>query len=236
MSNVQDGAQMTLLEHLQELRSRIVKMMIALVVTTGGSFFFATQIFEVLKRAGPSDLHLTYIEVTEMFTSYFKVSLMMGIALSLPVIIYQMVRFVAPGLTSSEKRYFYALLPAVFVFFGLGAAFSYFLLVPFAVRYLLTFSNIAEPQIRVSNYVGFVATLIFWVGAAFETPLLIWFFCKIKLVTPKRLAGLRRYAVVLAFVVGAVITPTPDPVNQTIVSVPIYLLFELGILLARIFK
>lgn len=236
MSQAQEAAQMTLLEHLQELRTRIIIMMVSLVITTGAGAVFASQIYEVLKRTGPPGMQLTLIELTEGFFTYFKLSLMVGVGLALPVIVYQIVRFVAPGLTKSEKRYLYALTPAVFLFFAAGASFSYFLLVPVAVRYFLSFAFMGEPQIRVGNYVSFVSTLVFWVGVAFETPLLIWFLCKIKLVTPKRLAGFRRYAIVLAFVVGAVITPTPDPFNQTLVAVPVYLLFEFGLILARVFK
>ncbi len=236
VSEARDPSEMTLLEHLQELRSRVIIMAAGIAVTTVAGFALATPIIEFLKAAGPEGQRLIAVEVTEKFTTTLGVAFKAGVVLALPIIVYQVVRFVAPGLMPNEKRYLFALLPAVFVFFALGAAFSYYLMVPFAVKYLMGFSDIAEQQTRISAYVDFVLNLVFWVGLSFETPLIIWFLCKIRLVTPQKLAGLRRYAIVLAFVVGAIITPTPDPINQTIVSVPIYLLFELGMLLGRFFK
>lgn len=236
MSEEIEGTEMSLLEHLQELRQRIMFMMLALSIGTFLGFWLAAPAVKFLAATGPPGHKIIAVEVTEKFVTLFSLGFKFGFVLSLPVIVYQVIRFVAPGLTSSEKRYLYALLPGVFLFFAAGGSFAYFLMVPFAVNYLIGFSDIAEQQTRISDYVDFVLNLVFWVGISFETPLLIWFLCKIKLLTPQRLAGLRRYAIVLAFVVAAIITPTPDPVNQTIVAVPIYMLFELGILLARIFR
>jgi sec-independent protein translocase protein TatC len=236
LSEEQQGGEMSLLEHLQELRQRVFIMAIGITIGTILGFWLAAPLINFLKAAAPEGSKIIATEVTEKFTTLLAVGFKLGIVFSLPVLMYHVIRFVAPGLTSSEKRYLYALLPAIFFFFGLGAAFAYFLMVPFAISYLIGFSDIAEQQTRISNFVDFVLNLVFWVGISFETPLIIWFLCKIKVLTPQRLSGMRRYAVVLAFVVGAIITPTPDPINQTIVSVPIYLLFELGIIFARIFK
>jgi sec-independent protein translocase protein TatC len=230
-----EGTEMSLLEHLQELRQRLFIMALGITIGTGLGFWLADPLIKILKAAAPNQEFIA-TEVTEKFTTLLAVGFKLGIVLTLPVIVYHVVRFVAPGLTNSEKRYLYALLPAVFFFFGIGAAFAYFLMVPFAISYLFGFSDIAKQQTRISDYVDFVLNLVFWVGISFETPLVIWFLCKIKLLTPQRLSGMRRYAFVAAFVIGAIITPTPDPINQTIVSIPIYLLFELGIIFARIFR
>jgi sec-independent protein translocase protein TatC len=127
------------------------------------------------------------------------------------------------------------LLPASVVSFALGVAFGYYILLPPAINFLLNFGgDIATPLIRIGSYVGLVTTLLFWLGAIFELPIVIFFLAKIGLVTPKWLAGKRKWVVVLAFVVGAMITPTFDPVNQSLVAGPIIILYELGYWLARI--
>ena len=140
-----------------------------------------------------------------------------------------------PGLTSREKRYLYALFPGAILSFVAGAAFGYYALLPPALNFLLEFgSDIATPMIRIGNYINLVVTLLFWLGVAFETPLVIFFLSKIGLVTPRSLARQRRLAVVLAFILGALITPTFDPVNQSLVALPIIFLYELGIVLSRV--
>lgn len=225
---------LTIVEHLDELRRRLITAVLATAITTAFSLFFVQQIFDVLKQPAPDNLQLVYTEMTEMLTTYLKVGLYAGIALALPVIVYEAVRFVAPALTDEEKRYFFWLLPAVFVLFFLGAAFGYFLVLPFTVKYLLTFSALATPLIKVGNYISFVAAMIFWIGVVFETPLIIFFLAKIRLVNAKKLAAIRKYAIVAIFAIAAVITPTPDPIGQSIVAVPLILLYEIGVLLARI--
>ena len=164
-----------------------------------------------------------------------KVSLMGGLVLALPIILYQIVMFVAPGLTPREKRYLVALLPGAMISFVTGATFGYYVLLPPALNFLLTFgSDIATPMIRIGNYINLVVTLLFWLGVSFQTPLVMFFLSKIGVITPWTLARQRRFAVVVAFILGALITPTFDPVNQSLVAVPIILLYELGIWLARL--
>ncbi len=227
--------EMTILEHLEELRSRIVKMAIALLVCTTISLIFTPRLFEVLKAPAPPDTKLIYIEVTEMFLTYFKVALTAGAGLAMPVFVYQIIRFVAPGLTRKEKRILFRMLPLIFVFFALGATFGYFVTLPFALRYLLgLFPEFAQPQIRVDNFIGFVTTILFWMGISFELPVVIYVISKVGLVTPRRLAAFRKYAILIFFVIAAIITPTPDPLNQTMVAAPMIVLYEVGILMSRI--
>lgn len=225
--------QSTIMEHLGELRSRLIICVIALVVALIPCFIFTNDIFQILLIPAPDDFKPVYTELTEMLLTYFKVALAGAVAVTLPVIVYQAIRFVAPGLTKREKRYLVLLMPAVLVFFFGGAAFSYFVLLPFAVKYLLTFSSVADPMIKIGNYISFVTALLFWIGLSFETPLIMYFLARIRVVSAKRFASFRKFAVLGVFAVAAVITPTPDPLNQTIVAVPLYLLFEIGILLAR---
>lgn len=225
---------LTILEHLEELRKRLVYSVIALVVALIPSLLVADWVFQFLLLPAPSGFKPVYTEMTEMLFTYFRVALMCAASLALPVFVYQAVRFVVPALTPQEKRYLFLLMPGVVFFFVAGLAFSYYVLLPFATKYLLTFSGLADPMIKIGSYISFVTSLLFWLGAAFELPLLIYFLAKIHAVDAKKLRRFRKYAVLAAFVIAAVITPTPDPINQCLVAIPLYLLFETGMLLARL--
>ncbi|MBI2304989.1 MAG: twin-arginine translocase subunit TatC [Chloroflexi bacterium] len=230
-----EGKQLTVIEHLTELRDRLIRSAIAIAITTGGAFFFHERLFEILKRPAGERLDLIYTEPLEMLSTIFKVTLYSGVAIALPFLFYEIMMFIAPALTPKEKRYVYLMLPGVAFFFLAGVSFAYFVALPPALGFLLSFgANIARPQIKVGSYVSTVSTLIFWSGIAFETPMVLYFLARIGLVSPKRMASFRRYAFLLAFALSAFITPTVDPINQSIVAVPIILLYELGILLARL--
>ena len=225
---------LTITGHLQELRQRLVKSVIVVIITTSISFFFAKQIFDILIRPA-GDINLIFVEMTEMFGTYMKVALASGIALAMPFLIYQLVMFVSPALTRQEKRYVYLMLPFVaFMFLG-GIAFGYFILVPPAVNFLISFgSDIAEPQIRIGNYISIVLRLLLSIGAVFETPVIILFLTKIGVITPKWLANKRKYAFVGAFILAAIITPTFDPVNQSLVAAPLIILYETSIWISKL--
>ena len=232
--------ELSLSGHLAELRKRMIISAAALVMGTGVAFAFHRMLFDLLMVPAQGfeslrDQKLIFTQVTEMIGITMKVSLMGGLVLAFPIILYQVVMFVAPGLTPREKRYLYALFPGAILSFAAGATFGYYVLLPPALNFLLVFgSDIATPMIRIGNYINLVVTLLFWLGVAFETPLVIFFLSKIGLVTPRSLARQRRLAIVLAFILGALITPTFDPINQSLVALPIILLYELGILLSRV--
>ncbi|MFH1639873.1 MAG: twin-arginine translocase subunit TatC [Chloroflexota bacterium] len=220
--------------HLIELRQRLIKSFIAVVVMTTVSFIYARQVFAILESRAQG-INLIYIEMTEMIETYFSVALISGIMLSFPFLVYQFVMFLRPGLTPVEKRYLYLLLPGVTLSFVTGLLFGYFVLIPPAANFLMTFgSDIATPQIRVGNFVSLMTRLLFAIGLCFETPILLFFLTKIHVVTPELLAKYRKFAIVGAFIIGAMITPTFDPINQTLVALPIILLYEVGILLAKL--
>ena len=225
---------MSLFDHLEELRSRLIKVLIGFAITTAISFFIAPWIFDVLKsRAEGTQLIRT--GVAEMIGTYMKVSMMSGVAMAMPLAVYQLVMFISPGLKPPERRFLYLMMPGVFFSFLLGAAFAFFVLLPPALNFLIHFGeDIATPLIRIGDYVSVVVTLTFWIGLSFETPIIIFFLARIGLVTPSQLTRYRRFAFVGAFVLGAVITPTVDPFNQTLVAVPLMLLYEIGILLSKI--
>ncbi len=221
-------------DHLEELRSRLIRVLIVLAITTVISFFMADWLFAVMKSR-VEGLQLIRTNVAEMVSTYMKVSLMSGVAMAMPVAVHQLVMFIAPALKPQEKRLVYLMMPGVFASFLLGAAFAFFVLLPPALNFLIHFGeDIATPLIRVGDYVSVVVTLTFWIGLAFETPVVIFFLTRIGLITPMQLTRLRRYAFVAAFALAAIITPTVDPLNQVIVAVPLMLLYEIGILLSRL--
>lgn len=226
---------MPLVEHLAELRRRLIISLVAVGVSAIVSLVFTVQIFGVLLRPVHAlGMELQAIELTETFTTYIRVALMSGVALALPVIVYQVVRFVAPGLTPREQQILFTFLPFASVLFVIGVVFCYFVLLPPAIKFLLTFGReIAVPQPRLSNYINVVTNLLIWVGLIFETPLIMYLLTRVGVVTPQALSRFRRYAIVGAFVVAALITPTGDIINQTLVGIPLVVLYEIGVLLSR---
>ena len=230
----------TLLQHLGDLRRRVFICVVAVLVGSAGSFVFFEQIIEILVEPA-RDLNLgtggelIYTEVTELLTTAIKVSFVSGLILASPVLVYQGVMFVAPGLTGREKRYLFGFMPAVVLAFGGGVAFAYYILTPPALHFLLTFGgDVATPLIRISNIINLMIRLLFWMGLAFETPLVMFMLASLGIVSARGLSRFRRYWVVVAFILAAIIPPTVDPVNQALVARPLLVLYELGILLARI--
>ena len=223
---------LTLLGHLLELRHRLTMSAIVLVVAIGVSFIFAGQLFEIIKR--PADnMQFVYIDVTEMMSIYMKVCLASGLVIAMPYMIYHFVMFVSPGLTSKEKKSVYLIVPWVGIMFIVGVVFGYLVLLPPALRFLLTFgTDIAVPQIRIENYVSVVVRLLLAIGLVFELPVLITFLARLGVVTSKWLANKRKWALLMAFVLAALITPTMDPINQSIVAAPLIILYEVSIWLA----
>ena len=228
---------MTLIEHLEELRFRLFISAVFVVIGLGVSVFFGQDLIDFLKEPAEKknpDFSLQFIEPFELFATYFRVSLLGGLILGMPVIVYQGLRFVAPGLTPGERRWLYGTTAGAFALFLTGVAFAYYVALPPALDFLLDFGggDLAEPNIRVGSYVDFVTRLLFWTGVAFETPLIVMYLARFGIVTAGQLLRWWRYAVVVAFVIAAVVTPTIDPVTQSIVAGPIIVLYFLGIVLA----
>ncbi len=204
------------------------------LVATGVGFYFAKDIILLLKAPAHLGKPLQIISPTEGFTTYMRVSLFSGIALAMPVILYEIYAYVDPALRPKERRFLLTLGPFVLLLFIGGMAFCYFLLLPNAINFLFTFgSEVFEASPRASEYISFVTTFILGVGLVFEMPVIIFAITRIGLVQRSWLAKRRPYVVLICFMLGAIITPTPDPFNQTLVAVPMYLLFELGLLLSR---
>ena len=231
-----DEQKTSVLDHLRELRRRLLWSVLVVVIAAFACFFFVEQIFEILK-APAGDIDLIFIEMTEGFTTYMKISLVGGIILSMPFLIYQFVMFVIPALTRRERKSVFILLPVITVMFAGGILFAYYYLIPPAVGFLLTFgTEVAEPQIRMSNYVNFITRLLLAIGIMFELPIVTSFLARMGVITSKWLADRRRIMIIFSFVLAAFITPTPDAFNQSIVAGTMIILYEISIWLAKLMQ
>jgi sec-independent protein translocase protein TatC len=230
-----DEKRMSIIEHLEELRRRIL---ICLVVVGAGavvSYVFAPQIIDILKKpAGITLGKLKFFKPAEGFMAYLSIALKGGFVLSMPVILYQTWQFVAPALRPDEKRY-----GAVFVVFSsllfvIGGLFCYVVLLPPALRYLHNFgSDELEPLISVSSYLSFTTLLIICTGIVFEMPLFVFFLARMGIISPATLIRQWRVAIVAILVIAAVITPTGDPFNLMLLAGPMILLYWISIIVAK---
>ncbi len=224
---------MPIKSHLVEVRDRIFKVVIALIITVAISFMFTSQILEIL-LVPKGNIVLQAIEPTENLSVWFKVALASGVILAMPYLVYQLFAFISPGLTSKEKKLIFKLLPFIVVLFLTGVAFAYFIALPPALHFLGGFMDqIAENTWKVSSYINIITRMLIGIGIVFETPVIIMILASMGLVSPKWLADKRRWWFVLAFVISALITPTMDPINQSIVAIPLIILLELSIFLSR---
>ena len=235
-----DETKQPLLEHLIELRRRLLWCLATLVVTFFVCFYFAKNIFAVLVQpllqAGQGKL--IYTDIFEAFFVQVKVALFAALMLSFPVLATQLWRFIAPGLYVKEKKAFLPFLLMTPIFFGAGAAFAYFIAMPWALHFLLSFQGDVggvnqEALPGVGNYLNFVTRFLFGFGAAFLLPILLMILERAGLVTREQLAKSRRYAIVGAAAVSAVLTP-PDVVSMLMLLVPLYGLYEFAILAIRV--
>jgi sec-independent protein translocase protein TatC len=229
-----DLPRMTLVEHLREFRRRLIYSVAALLFGVLVGLPLAPAVIAGLKGICPV-CSLQGLGPTEAFVTYFRVSLVLGLVVAVPVILYQVVAFVLPALHPNERRYLYLLLPGSALMFALGLAFGYFIVLPRTIGFLSEFLiDYIDPNWSSLRYVSFVTNLLLMVGVAFQTPLVVYVLSKMGVISPRSLSKYRRHAIVLLAVLAAMLTPTPDPFTMFIVFVPMILLYELGILLARI--
>jgi sec-independent protein translocase protein TatC len=238
------GRPMTILEHLQELRTRLIWCCAGLVIGVSVGLVFTNPFLDVLvapvkhipPRADGSRVELIFTDPLESFTVYFKVGLLGGLILAMPVFVYEALMFVLPGLTPQEQRWVLPIVGGVFACFIIGVLFAYYVTLPPAATFLLTFNDTrVKAFINIGKYINFATRLLFWVGVTFETPLVILALARFGVITGRQLLGWWRYVIVLMFVVAAVVTPTPDPLTQTLVAVPLLLLYFIGVGLAFLF-
>lgn len=225
--------ELSLVQHLDELRRRLIVAAVAVVATTGIAFLFSSHIVRFLLV--PSGIQrCVAFSPTENFTTFLRVALFAGIALAMPVLLYEVYAYVDPALMANERKFVLVSGPFVLALFVIGMAFCYYVLLPNALNFLIHFgSDVIDNQLRCNDYLSFVTTFILGVGLIFELPALIVALVRIGVVQRSWLTKQRRYVFLASFIAGAIITPTPDPFNQTLVSLPIYLLYEIGLLLSR---
>jgi len=222
-----DQSQMSLMEHLIELRGRLMWVCGALVISTViAVFFYSPLVAFVTSTARDMGIRLQILNPLDSVSIILRVSFTAGTALSLPVIIYHIIAFMAPGLFPNERRGLLLTLPAILVLFAVGASFAFFVLLPVAVRFFSTiFTGVFEQDWAADRYLNFVTRLVFWIGVAFEMPLVVAVLARLGLVSGPALLKVWRQAFVVIAIVAAAITPTVDPVNMAIVMVPLIILF-----------
>lgn len=229
--------------HLTELRDRLLKAggaILAGAVLCGIVVFDDTLLGKrlpelIIEHFVPAPVRLQTVATAELFVSYTRIALLGGLALAMPVVVYQVIAFFAPALRPAEKRVLFTALPFVTELFLAGLVFGWFITIPAAVNFLLTFgaSERIEVSPTVSNFISTVTSLLLWNGAIFELPAIIYLLARLGVVRAEMLARTRRYAIAVIVIVAAIITPTGDPWNLALLAVPMYLLYELGVLLAR---
>jgi len=230
---------MTLLEHLDELRRRIGVSLLAIVVGFGVCWYFAKPIFGWLERPitqflEPGD-KLAFTGLIDPFMLYIKVGLLAGIFLASPVVLYQIWLFVAPGLYRSERRFVLPFLFFTTLFFVGGGYFGYAVAFPMVCRFLLGVGSDFKQVVTISQYFSMASKVILGLGLVFELPVLILFLARLGVIDHRFLIRQFRYAVIVIFVIAAIITPTPDVATQSVFAVPMVMLYVLGIAVAWLF-
>ena len=234
----EDLAEGTLLSHLVELRSRLIKIAAAVIVLFAALIPFAQRIFEIVSRPLVDVLpgqQMIATAVASPLLTPFKLTFFVALFIAMPVILYQVWAFVAPGLYSKEKRFAFPLLFSSIVLFYAGVAFAYFVVFPLIFGF---FTAITPPGVEmmtdISAYLDFITAIVLAFGIAFEVPIATVLIVWTGLTTPEKLGKARPYVFLMAFVIGMFLTP-PDVISQTLLAVPVYLLYEAGIIMSRVF-
>lgn len=227
---------MTLTEHLKELRDRLIRMVLGIVVGMIGGFFLAPHVIDyfkaVIQRGDPTAV-LAQRDPTEFVVTYLKITFYLGIGIAMPILVYQFIRFLAPGLTRRERRYVYGTLPFVILCFLGGVLFASLVAIPNMFKFLLEVSaGKVQNLLGIEAVLSFFASLSLWTGVFFEMPVIMFVLASLNIVSYQALRKTRRYASVGLMIVAAVITPTPDALSMIIVWAPMYLLYEVGLILA----
>jgi len=224
--------EMPFLDHLEELRTRLLKSIAAVLMASVACYFLSEHILNFVTKPFPGKL--IYLSVTEGLMVRIKLSLFAGIIVSLPVIFYQIWQFVVPGLFERERKYVIRVTLFSTACFLVGAAFAFFLVIPYGIKFLLGFQTAKLiANVTINEYLGFVSMLVLAFGVVFELPILSFFLTKIGLLTPPFLRHYRRHAYVLIVILAAVLTPQPDVFSQLMLAVPLMVLYEISIYVSK---
>jgi sec-independent protein translocase protein TatC len=225
------GGEMSLIDHLQELRRRLIVCIAVVLIASTACYFYAAELVHLITAPAGK---LYYMNPAEAFFAYLKVSLFAGFLLSLPVVLYQTWAFVVPALSKKERKASLFLVPASVGLFFTGLAFSYVLVLPAGIKFFMGFAtDELQPLFSLGEYLSFVISFLLPFGFIFELPLFILVAAQLGLVSSRFLSAKRKMVLVLSFVIGAVIAPSPDVVSQTMVAVPLLVLYEGSILIVK---
>jgi len=237
-----EDSPVNILDHFKEIKKRLIRYFIFLSVFIITSLIFFKQIINVfIDPANKIFLNsgvegsIVFGRVTEAWGAAARTSIILGFSISIPFLLYEIIMFLRPGLIGKEKIYVYLLIPLCFIFFIIGALFSYYFVIPSALNFLINFGDdIAQPMINIGPLTSLMFSLMFWMGIIFQIPLVMFLLGSLGIITYKGLSKYRRWIILISFILGALITPTVDPITQITVALPIILLFEVGLLLIRI--
>jgi sec-independent protein translocase protein TatC len=235
-----DLPKMSFLDHLEELRKRLIVVIIAIGVAFLACWNFADKIYAwvqapLTKYLPPGDQKLAYTRLTEPFMLYMKVAFFAAIFVASPIIMWQVWRFISPGLYKRERRMAAPFIIFATAFFLLGGYFGYRVLLPGACAFFVETGRQFKQMIKIDEYFSFASMIMLASGVVFETPILIFFLARLGIVTPAFLLQKSKWAIVLAFIISAVLTPSPDMVNQTMLALPIIGLYFIGVGVAFLF-
>jgi sec-independent protein translocase protein TatC len=229
-----EQGKMSFFDHLTELRTRIVWSLVPAGVGLFVSLYFASSVMRFLSRY--LETELVFTTPTEAFWTYMKVAMIMGLFIAMPIILWNVWAFVAPGLHKHERKYAAPFIIVGSLLFIGGGAFAMLVVVPFAISFLVSFGQDQglKPMITISSYIDFILKFTLAFGVVFEMPVVITLLSMLGIVTPQFLSKNRKYAILINFVIAAILTPTPDIVNQSLMAGPLIILYEVGIICARV--
>jgi sec-independent protein translocase protein TatC len=233
-----EDKKMSLTEHLAELRKRLVRALLALGVGFGVCYYFKDKIFDIvtapLTQVLPKNSYLIYTGLTEAFFVYMKLAFFASLLITSPFVLYQVWRFIQPGLLSKEKQYLVPFVASSTLLFLTGVLFGYFVVLPPAFEFFVSFNNkYLQAMISFADYLSLFVTFLLGFGVSFEMPIFIFFLAKLGIVNSKMLSKQRRYAILVIFIVAAILTPSPDALSQILMAIPLMFLYEVSIFVAR---
>ena len=234
---IDEGPTMSLIEHLEELRHRLIVVVVTVLGGAVVGFFLSRPVLILLRdRLPQGQQHLIFLGPADAFGAQLKIAGFLGIAIAMPVILFEVWRFVTPGLTRRERRFIWPVMLAALLLFALGVGIG-FLIIPYALNFLLSFAEgLADPNLTIDGYIGFVTTMLLAFGIVLEFPIVLVGLARVGILSYRRLAAQRRLAIVGITVFAIVITPGGDPISPIILGSVMYLLFEGSLLVIRLMR
>ena len=223
---MEEASSMSIVDHLDELRIRLVVAIVAIIIGTLGAYYYVEDILQILVAPAGK---LYYTKPTEAFFTYMKISLVAGCIISSPIWFYQLWAFIIPALSKGEKKVIFMVVPTAVTLFVVGVLFSYYLVLPMAIQFFIGFgTDELQPLFSIGQYIDFVIAFILPFGITFELPLILIALGVIGILSSERLRQYRKMFILLAFIIGAAISPTPDMLSQTMIAGPMILLYEIS--------